>query len=69
MLERKLLDEAARVLAMPVPRRKAFKHLAAGFAGALLSFLWPKRATATDYARPVKLSADHAPTVAAGASM
>jgi len=52
MLERNLLDEAARVLAMPVPRRKAFKHLAAGFAGALLSFLWPKRATATDYDPP-----------------
>ncbi len=49
MLERNLFDEAARVLAMPIPRRKAFKHLAAGFAGALLPFLSPKRATAIDY--------------------
>ena len=49
MLKRNLFDEAARVLAMPIPRRKALKHVAAGFAGALLSFLWPKRATATDF--------------------
>jgi len=46
MLERNLFDEAARILAIPIPRRKAFKHLAAGFAGAALFFLWPKRATA-----------------------
>jgi hypothetical protein len=46
MLERNLFDEAARVLAMPIPRRKAFKHLAAGFAGALLSLAWPKQARA-----------------------
>jgi peroxiredoxin len=44
--ERNLFDEAARVLAMPISRRKAFKHLAAGFAGALLSFVWPKQAQA-----------------------
>jgi len=56
MLERNLFDEAARVLAMPVPRRKAFKHLAAGFAGALLSFLWPTRATATEYDFPCTAS-------------
>jgi hypothetical protein len=41
-------DEAARVLAMPIPRRKALKHVAAGFAGALLPFLWPERAAAVD---------------------
>jgi hypothetical protein len=45
MLERNLFDEAARVLAMPIPRRKAFKYIAAGFAGAWLSFLWPKITT------------------------
>jgi len=46
MLGRNLFDEAARVLAMPVPRRKALKHVAVGFGGALVSFLWPKRAMA-----------------------
>jgi len=46
MLDRNLFDEAARVLAIPIPRRKALTHLAAGFAGALLSFLWPKQALA-----------------------
>jgi hypothetical protein len=46
MLKRNLFDEAARVLAMPIPRRKAFKYVATGLAGALLSFLWPKRARA-----------------------
>jgi hypothetical protein len=45
-MERNLFDEAARVLALPIPRRKALKHVAAGFAGAALSFLWPKRAVA-----------------------
>jgi hypothetical protein len=49
MLKRNLFDEAARVLAMPIPRRKAFKYVATGFAGALLSFLWPKRARATEH--------------------
>ncbi len=49
MFKRNLFDEAARVLAMPIPRRKAFKHLAAGFAGALLSLLLPKRARAGDF--------------------
>jgi hypothetical protein len=34
MLGRNLFDEAARVLAMPVPRRKAINYVAAGFAGA-----------------------------------
>jgi hypothetical protein len=48
MLKRNLFDEAARVLAMPIPRRKAFKYVATGFAGALLSFLWPKGARATN---------------------
>lgn len=46
MKEQNLLDEAARTLALPIPRRKALKHVAAGFAGAALSFLWPKRAAA-----------------------
>ena len=49
MLERNLIDEAARVFALPIPRRKALRYVAGGFAGALLSFLWPKRSTATDY--------------------
>ncbi len=49
MLKRNLFDEAARVLALPIPRRKALKHVAAGFGGALLSFLWPKRAHAYDF--------------------
>jgi len=48
MFERNLFDEAARVLAMPISRRKVFKYVATGFAGALVSFLWPKRAAATD---------------------
>ena len=56
MLESNLFDEAARVLAMPIPRRKAFKYLAAGFAGAWLSFVWPKRAMATDYDPPCQTS-------------
>src|SRR6516162_3572054 len=49
MPERNLFDEAARVLAMPIPRRKALTYVAAGFAGAMLPFLWPKEATATDF--------------------
>lgn len=49
MLERNLIDETARVFALPISRRKAFKYVASGFAAALLSFLWPKRAMATDY--------------------
>jgi hypothetical protein len=49
MLKPNLFDEAARVLAMPIPRRKAFKYVATGFAGALLSLLWPNRARANDY--------------------
>src|SRR5215831_15909956 len=52
MLKRSLFDEAARVLAMPIPRRKAFKYVASGFAGALLPFLWPKEVTATDIDLP-----------------
>ena len=48
MLDRNLFDEAARVLAMPIPRRKAFKYLATAFAGALVSFLSPRRAIAYD---------------------
>ena len=47
MFERNLFDEAAQALAMPISRRKAFKYVATGFAGALVSFLWPKRAAAT----------------------
>jgi hypothetical protein len=47
--KRNFVDKAARALAMPIPRRKAFKYLATGFGGACLSFLWPKRATAYDY--------------------
>jgi len=47
MSERNLFDEAARILAMPIPRRKALTYVAAGFAGSLLPFLWPKEATAT----------------------
>lgn len=54
MLEHNLFDEAARVLAVPIPRRKALKHLAAGFAGALFIFLWPKRAIATDIDKPCR---------------
>jgi len=46
MLDRNLLDEAAQVLAKPIPRRKALRHLAAGFAGALLLFVWPEQAQA-----------------------
>ncbi len=46
MSERNLFDEAARVLAMPIPRRKAFKYVTAGLGGAVLSLLWPQRATA-----------------------
>ena len=49
MSERNWFDEAARVIALPVPRRKALKYATTGFAGALLSFLWPGRAMATDY--------------------
>lgn len=49
MLEHNFFDEAARVLAMPIPRRKALRYVASGFAGTLLSFLWPKGAMATDY--------------------
>jgi hypothetical protein len=49
MKEHNLLDEAARILALPIPRRKALTYVAAGFAGALLPFLWPKRATGADY--------------------
>ena len=49
MLERNWFDEAARVLAMPIARRKAIRYVAAGFAGALLPFLWPERAAATGY--------------------
>jgi hypothetical protein len=52
MSERNLFDDAARVLAMPIPRRKALGYVVAGFAGALLPFLWPKEATATDYDAP-----------------
>ena len=52
MLKRNLFDEAARVLAMPIPRRKAFKYVAAGFAGALMPFLWPKEVTAIDIDSP-----------------
>jgi hypothetical protein len=48
MLKRNLFDEAARVLAMPIPRRKAFKYVASGFAAAVLSFLWPKEVAAQD---------------------
>ena len=49
MLDSNFLDEAARILAMPIPRRKAFKHLAVGFAGTLVYFLWPSRATASSH--------------------
>ena len=56
MLKRNLFDEAARVLAMPIPRRKAFKYVAAGFAGALLPFLWPKELTAQDLDPPCNFS-------------
>jgi hypothetical protein len=53
MSERNLFDDAARVLAMPIPRRKALGYVAAGFAGALLPFLWPKEAAAAyDYDFP-----------------
>src|SRR5215469_188960 len=52
MLERNFFDEAARMLAIPIPRRKALRYVASGFAGALLSFLWPMRATATDFDWP-----------------
>jgi hypothetical protein len=61
MLEHNLFDEAARVLAMPIPRRKALTYVAAGFAGALLPFLWPKRATATDYDFPCSNECSDAP--------
>jgi len=56
MKEHNPLDEAARTLALPIPRRKALKYVAAGFGGALLSFVWPKRATATDYDPPCQTS-------------
>jgi hypothetical protein len=49
MLQPNLFDEAARILAMPIPRRKAFRYLGAGFAGALLSSLLLKRAAALDF--------------------
>jgi hypothetical protein len=49
MSERSLFDEAARILAMPIPRRKTFKYLTAAFAGALLPSVWPKEAAASDY--------------------
>ena len=52
MLERDLFDDTARVLAMPIPRLKALKYIAAGFAGALLPFLWPKEAVAADIDAP-----------------
>jgi hypothetical protein len=48
MLVRNLFDEAARLLAMPIPRRKALKYLATGFVAAMLPFVWPKEATAID---------------------
>jgi hypothetical protein len=47
MSERSLFDEAARILAMPIPRRKTFKYLTAAFAGALLPSVWPKEAAAS----------------------
>jgi hypothetical protein len=49
MPERSLFDEAARILAMPIPRRKTFKYLTAAFAGALLPSVWPQEAAAYDY--------------------
>jgi len=59
MLERNLFDEAARVLAMPIPRRKALTYVAAGFAGAMLPFLWPKRATAYEYDEPCDICSEY----------
>jgi hypothetical protein len=50
MSDGSLFDEAALVLAMPIPRRKALKHLAVVFGGSVLSVLWPTRATATGFA-------------------
>jgi hypothetical protein len=42
-----LFDEIARVLASPMPRRQALKHILGGFAGAALTtIIWPGRARA-----------------------
>jgi hypothetical protein len=48
MLKGNLFDEAARILAMPIPRRKAFKYVGTGLASGLLSPLLLKRAAAGD---------------------
>ena len=49
MPERNLFDEAARILAMPLPRRKAFKYLARAFAASLLPSVWFKEAAAAGF--------------------
>jgi hypothetical protein len=46
MLKRNLVDEVARLSAMPIPRRRVFKYLGGGLAGAALAFLGVKRADA-----------------------
>jgi hypothetical protein len=39
-------DDVARVVAMPIPRRKAVRYATFGLAAAALAFLFPKRALA-----------------------
>ena len=52
MMERNWFDEAARVLAMPIPRRKALKYVMTALAGGVLSLGWPKQAAAIFACRP-----------------
>ena len=52
MPKRNSFDEAARILAMPLPRRKAFKYLARAFAASLLPSVWFKEAAAADVDPP-----------------
>lgn len=38
-----LFDKTARILALPIPRRKALTYLATAFSGAAVSFFWPTK--------------------------
>jgi len=47
MKQHSLFDNLARVLASPMPRRQAFKHILGGIAGAALATtFWPEDARA-----------------------
>jgi hypothetical protein len=53
MNEQNRFDEVTRALAMPIPRRKAFRYAASGLASAALAFLFPKRASAAQACQDV----------------